>query len=77
MMLHADSGPQPGIIEAIPGSQVIQFYADTNDAAAHLRQYGQLILGPDDMGPHVLRVDVGRDFATTVDVVRTWLRSQR
>lgn len=76
-MLHqANPGPRAGIIEAIPGSRVIQFYAD-NDAATHLRQYGQLILGVDDLGPHVLRVDAERDFATTVDVVRTWLRSQR
>ncbi len=77
MMHHATPSPRPGIIEAIPGSRVIQFYADSNDAAAHLRQYGQLILGVDDKGPHVLRVDAGHDFATMIDVVRTWLQSQR
>ena len=62
-----------GILEAIPGSRIIQFYGDADRAEAALRQYGELIIAFSTDGPHALRVGSRLDFATIVQTVETQL----
>jgi hypothetical protein len=71
-MAHARSA-QPGILEVIPGSRIIQFCGNADLAAATLRQYGELITAFSTDGPHVLRVDPLLNFATIVVAIETYL----
>jgi hypothetical protein len=64
---------QPGILEVIPGSRIIQFCGNADLAVATLRQYGELITAFSNDGPHVLRVHPALDFATIVLTVETQL----
>jgi hypothetical protein len=64
---------QPGVVEAIPTSRVISFRADADNVVALLKPYGQLMLAFTATGPHTLRVDPARDFATTVAEVQAIL----
>jgi len=62
-----------GILEAIPGSRVIQFYGDAEHAETALHQYGKLLVGFTNDSPHILRVDPRLDFATIAQTVETLL----
>ena len=62
-----------GISAVIPTSRMILFRADADAVVVALKPYGQLILGRTRMGPHTLRVDPARDFATTLTEVQAIL----
>jgi hypothetical protein len=64
---------RPGILEVIPGSRVIQFCGNADQATATLRHYGTVITAFGTDGPHVLRVHPALDFATIVQTVETYL----